>query len=328
MADAELQLQPQRSPAVWSEVAPVPDAGAGEPGLGTTQIDADLRPPLRRSTSERACAKMRRCMDGNARYFDPLAIVESLVAIISGVVVWMGLWDLIDVHIMPDTGSAKLAVVVVSLLAVYANRTLYDKQLLQERAAERERRKGATPADARNANGACGLATVSEPAQATGASAVARSCSTSSAPGDIGDPAGEGSGAHGSDGPPGGVGRGDDGDQQLLSLRGFPGALGLSPVDGKRGMRRLYFDAPPFHAKRFARASFALLAGLTLWIGVWDLLDYHVITTVFTVCAEPVQWQCALVKSVMVLLGLFGLYVTRSLYGEEHVKSAHFQRMS
>lgn len=283
------------------------------PAADASAIYTDLRPPLRRSVSQRACAKLRRCARGNLLYFDPLAIVESLVAITSGIVVWMGLWDLIDVHIMPDTGPAKLTVVLVSLVAVYANRTLYDKELLRKRAEERERRKGGRPSAGSSAHGATGAGRVPAGANGTGDPPVERSESAASA----GAPNGSASSAAA-------AGR----DELLLSLRGFPATLGLAGMGPAGSMRRLYFDAPPFSAKRFARASFALISGLTLWIGMWDLLDYHVITTVFKVCAAPVQWQCAIVKAVMVLLGLFGLYVTRSLYGEEHVKSAHFQRMT
>ena len=48
---------------------------------------------------------------------------------------------------------------------------------------------------------------------------------------------------------------------------------------GERGRRagergRTYFNAPPFSALKCGRAL-AIFVGLTLWVGVWDLVDYH-----------------------------------------------------
>ena len=40
------------------------------------------------------------------RYFEPAAVCEALVAIISGVLLWMGFWDFIDEYLVPKEWCA------------------------------------------------------------------------------------------------------------------------------------------------------------------------------------------------------------------------------
>ena len=35
------------------------------------------------------------------RYFEPVAVCEATVAILSGVLLWMGFWDFIDEYLVP-----------------------------------------------------------------------------------------------------------------------------------------------------------------------------------------------------------------------------------
>jgi len=303
---------------------------------------ADLRPRRSLSAIERMCTQCVKCVRGNIRYFDALAIVESLVSIISGIIVWMGLWDLLGDHIVPDSIGAKSAVVIVGLVAVYGNRTLYDKELLRSRAQERERRR--VPGS--------GSESAAQPAAAEVELPAVSSTSPSAHP--AGPPAmaevrvdirGEYAAPAASE-PPRVVSWHAGADTAAIlrhQSRSWIGtAMTGKPLPAHNGalpehhapdahhhaaMRRLYFDAPPFKLRSFLRASFALLAGLTLWIGIWDLLDYHLIHLLFPCCRRP-DWPCAFVKAALVILGLLGLYSTRSLYGEDTVKSAHFQRMT
>ena len=93
-------------------------------------------------------------------------------------------------------------------------------------------------------------------------------------------------------------------------------------------LQRRYFRPPPFRLSRCARSLFAIFVGLTLWVGVWDLVDYHVLPALTSTCAsanEP-NPSCGAVKAGLVVIGALGLYCTRSLYGEKKVHAAQFQR--
>ncbi|KAG8468094.1 hypothetical protein KFE25_007146 [Diacronema lutheri] len=246
--------------------------------------------------SERSgpCTALRKWMGGHRRYFDALAILESLVAITSGIIVWLGTWDLLDNHLLPDTITAKMLLIVFSLLALFASRTLYDKQLLKLRNVERRRRKSITRVRQANAQAAVGCESEARESSSQMAAPASERASR----------------------------QGLHGDELGSSGAGLV-APSATPIEH---MHRLYFDAPHFSARRFARAAFALLASLTLWIGMWDMIDNHIIPTLFAVCARE-EWQCAFVKVGCVVLGLLGLYATRTLYGSDSVKNAHFSRM-
>ena len=89
--------------------------------------------------------------------------------------------------------------------------------------------------------------------------------------------------------------------------------------------------------------------GLVLWVGIWDLTDYHIIPTItitvtnsdLGVCQHAVDeaWEpglreilnhpgCAVTKALLIVVGALGLYVTRSLYGASPAASAMFQRLT
>ena len=94
---------------------------------------------------------------------------------------------------------------------------------------------------------------------------------------------------------------------------------------------RTYFNAPPFSALKCGRALLAIFVGLTLWVGVWDLVDYHLLPAAVAACAAEAddggpRLGCALVKLGLIALGALGLYCTRSLYGERSKGAAQFQR--
>ena len=95
--------------------------------------------------------------------------------------------------------------------------------------------------------------------------------------------------------------------------------------------RNTYFNAPPLSALKCGRALLAIFVGLTLWVGVWDLVDYHLLPAAVAACAAEAddggpRLGCALVKLGLIALGALGLYCTRSLYGERSKGAAQFQR--
>ena len=74
-----------------------------------------------------------------------------------------------------------------------------------------------------------------------------------------------------------------------------------------------------------------------MWVGVWDVVDYHVLPTMTTACAAPAGANpspaelfrfpsCACVKLACFVLGVIGLWATRTLYGKTTVHSAQHQR--
>ena len=83
---------------------------------------------------------------------------------------------------------------------------------------------------------------------------------------------------------------------------------------------------PAFSPPRCARALIATFSGLTMWVGLWDLIEDHVLPTVFHTCRNEPSLGCACVKLALVAVGAAGLFVTRSLYGE-HGISVQFQRL-
>ena len=85
-------------------------------------------------------------------------------------------------------------------------------------------------------------------------------------------------------------------------------------------------NPPPFSASRCARALLATFSGLTMWVGLWDLIETHMLPTLFTSCQHEPNWGCALAKLGLVFVGAVGLYLTRSLYGENG-HSVQFQRL-
>ena len=82
----------------------------------------------------------------------------------------------------------------------------------------------------------------------------------------------------------------------------------------------------------------AIFAGLTVWVGIWDLIDYHVLPFLSRTCdaagAEPGPAEllrspgCCALKLSLVAVGAIGLWATRSLYGRESGRSAQFQRFA
>ena len=59
--------------------------------------------------------KTRRWLRGGKRYFEPLAVLEASVSIVSGVLIWMGFWDLCDLYLVPDTLWGKVLMVIFGM---------------------------------------------------------------------------------------------------------------------------------------------------------------------------------------------------------------------
>jgi len=101
-----------------------------------------------------------------------------------------------------------------------------------------------------------------------------------------------------------------------------------APPAGVPPAARQYFRAPRFELSKFCRSLGAILCGLAVWVGLWDLIDYDIIPALFDACHDDrlPSLGCLLVKLVLGILGAGGLFATRSLYGDTQVKSAQFSR--
>ena len=280
---------------------------------------------------------------GHRRYFELLAVAEAFVSITSGVLIWMGFWDFIDTYVVPERWWAKLLMIVFGAIGLFCTRTLYDKEMLHAIRAS-------TGLGERPDAGLLPLHTDSAAPTTPGgeAAAAAPRCrsATAAASGSGGRTAPSADAA--AELPPA-----DDGAGTAARLRAprrrqrrrpsrrcaGGGARGgeCGAGGGERGRReparrgRTYFNAPPFSALKCGRALLAIFVGLTLWVGVWDLVDYHLLPAAVAACAAEAddggpRLGCALVKLGLIALGALGLYCTRSLYGERSKGAAQFQR--
>ena len=84
----------------------------------------------------------------------PLAMMEAMVAIAPGVLLWIGFWVFIDVHLVPCQWWA-LCMVIAGALGSILTRSLYDEQ--QARAAVRAQARSTQRTAAAHAS--CGLLT-------------------------------------------------------------------------------------------------------------------------------------------------------------------------
>ena len=75
---------------------------------------------MRRTTQARQTPRLK-----------PMAMLEAMVAISAGVLLWMGFWDFIDVYLVPRQWWAKLCMVIVGAVGSILTRSLYDEQLAE-----------------------------------------------------------------------------------------------------------------------------------------------------------------------------------------------------
>ena len=64
---------------------------------------------------------LRRHLRKSARYCEPMAVVEALVAIVSGVLLWIGFWDLIEL-VVPSKWYWKAGLIALGGVGLVARR--------------------------------------------------------------------------------------------------------------------------------------------------------------------------------------------------------------
>ena len=55
--------------------------------------------------------------------------LEALISITSGMLLWMGFWDIVEV-LLPPEWYWRLGMIVVGVVGLFATRTMYDKSML------------------------------------------------------------------------------------------------------------------------------------------------------------------------------------------------------
>lgn len=323
------------------------------------------------------------------RYWEPCIFFEALVSIFSGMMLWLGFWDLLEMLLPPDAYT-RLAMILIGIVGLFASRTMYDKSVLASIRSHEDRAERDDAAMLSSMEMACGGSVSSNSRSSSNGDdgGMSRICSDGSmcghgdlrnggstverggySSGGVGaDSGGGGSsadgGGSGSGGGDSGIcssiataaaarghlavreadsGSADDGTAGKLNAEGMttrtPSAARARPA---RPARRV-FDAPRPDARRCGRALFAILVGLTLWVGLWDMVDYHLIPSAFpgaqnatSICeaadADPGPRQllrapgCVALRLGIFAIGVGGLWVTRSLYGTVQVHAAQFSR--
>ena len=305
-----------------------------------------------RVLAPRAPTVLRRRCGGSLTYFEPCMIVESLVSIGSGMLVWMGAWDAIEI-LLPPGPWARLVMILVGVVGLYATRTMYDKKLLSDVRSRKPDRQSA----AMLKSIAVEMTTAASSSSNNKVNPTRSSVSSSSSNGGAEAPQKVPHANNGSNGSSSSSTR-DVTSSSSSNTAGAAAPMDDVPLDdipldddngggttAKPSSRRRFFDAPKPSARRCARGSFAIIIGLCVWVGMWDLVDYTLLPMWTTVSAEngtdicteanndPGPHQlfhaipCLSVKLLILLVGLLGLWSTRSLYGSEQVHAAMFSRL-
>jgi len=236
-------------------------------------------------------ARARAAQGRRPVYFHPLAVSEALVSITAGVLLWMGVWDLLDEYLVPEEWWAKLFMLAAGGFALFSTRTLYDEtHVISSSGKQGAYSSVDTDGSAADQHDSAGE---------TGGGCCCCCCGRGGAgvsnaeaevemepPSDLDvESAGE---RVAPDVPP----------TPWTMRRGAAAAPAASPEP------RRYFHRPAFSVVRCSRALFAIFAGLVLWVGLWDLVDEHILPTVFSGCQGEPSGECAMVK-----LGLVGVRV-------------------
>lgn len=249
------------------------------------------------------------CLDPAARPrlgrmgVEPIALTEAFIAISSGALLWIGWWDLLESYLVPQTWWAKLCMIFVGAIGALATRSLYAEPVHVH--------------SIKSADGTSMLDAVEEGLETPRRTAPALPEAFSPRPRTLGLVDDEEDAAHGVHRTPA---RGGKQRARAAATRSVAGG------EESCWSRHCFLQPPRFSASRCGRALLATFSGLTMWVGLWDLLDEHLLPTMFTSCAHEPATGCAVVKLSLLAIGALGLYVTRSLYGDQGTV-VQFQRL-
>lgn len=101
--------------------------------------------------------------------------------------------------------------------------------------------------------------------------------------------------------------------KRAMEAAGFDSPSAQPPT---RRRRLCCLDPPAFSCSRCSRALLSTFFGLLMWVGLWDLIDTHLLPIAFNACSHEPSRGCAAVRLSLVGVGAMGLWLTRSLYGD------------
>lgn len=226
------------------------------------------------------------------QYCEAGLVSEALVAVVSGVLLWIGAWDLLEI-VLPPGALPRLVLIGVGLIGLFKTRTMYDESML------------ATVRGSRSERADTAMLSSMEMAVDDGNSKAPDSANSN------------GGGA----------------------------STATAASDQSAAPRRAFFDPPRLDGRRCYSAVFVIMMGLFVWVGVWDLFDYQLIPLLLDAAANgssslcthaeanpgPAQlWRapgCILLKVCLLVVGVAGLWVTRSLYGTLRVHTPLYSRI-
>ena len=230
------------------------------------------------------------------------AVAEAIIAVCSGALLWIGWWDFLDVYLVPNSWWSKLCMLFVGAIGAVATRSLYAVP---------------SPPSAHSAEGTSAAIDDDEE------ECIRASREQSALPGAF-SPHSRAIGARLGDEA---AGRRAARTSASASTAGAVRSRLARARAAAARSRWCCLKPPKLSGMRCARALLATFSGLTMWVGLWDLLDVHVLPTLFTACKHEPTTGCAFVKLGLVAIGAIGLYLTRSLYGEEGITVVQFQRL-
>jgi hypothetical protein len=248
-------------------------------------------------------ARARSAQGARPVYFHPLAVSEALVSITAGVLLWMGVWDLLDAYLVPREWWAKLFMIFAGGFALFSTRTLYDETHVIALDSHADKGRGSYASlDGHQPTGADDAA---QPASSLCGCCVRQTKSASppnievelepSAPPSARDVE-TGSHPMSPDAPTPWTMARQAGEVSIGSAPAGENATEPAPTPPIHSRPRRYFNRPAFSPCKCGRALFAIMAGLTMWVGLWDLVDQHILPSVFDGCLNEPSTECAVVK--------------------------------
>jgi len=245
------------------------------------------------------------------------AFAEASIAICSGALLWIGWWDFVDSYLVPTEWWAKLCMLFVGGVGTVLTRSLY---------ADLQRPHAVS---AQEGTSVCVEDGIEDPPPPPRAGMPPLLEAMSPRPRSFGaEDEFDDVALRGTPGfTPGRVVASSR--RTLNSPRGGGGSSVGDGVGGGSGAcpSWCFLNPPRFSCSRCARALLATFSGLTMWVGLWDLLESHILPTLFTACKHEPSSGCAVVKLSLVGVGAVGLYLTRALYGDHGVGAVQFQRL-
>lgn len=241
--------------------------------------------------------------------------MESVISLCSGLFLWVGLWDLIDVYLFPEHWASKIVLMFLGVLGLWWNRGLYtdaqvaalpktccrccccsSSHLLSKDAAASPKRTGYTQQLDSIAEPPAGD-TEYRPLDKNNIAHTDHVNHTNEMDEDTQD----------------GTTSSHDSDHKASTVHRQQQSNTKTSLPNSPPHKRRFFRCPPFHAILFFRSLLGILCAIMLWIGFWDWIDEYFLPFIGFNVSDHSAF-CIIPRLVFVVTGISGLYITESLY--------------